>query len=62
MKSKGITWLESAIPPEQYRYLRMFVDNPELYQDIGRDPTKDKKKGKSPPLMQEAIDLASRNY
>ena len=62
MKSKGIAWLENVMLPEQFKHLRMFVDNPSLYQDIGRDPTKDKKKGKSSPLMQEALELAIRNY
>ncbi|TAL47192.1 hypothetical protein EPN87_03465 [archaeon] len=60
MKSKGIAWLEDVMSREEYEHMKNFVNNPGLYQDIGRDPTKDKKKGQSSPLMQETLELARR--
>jgi len=60
MRSKGIGWLQDAMPAEQYDHIRKFADDPGLYQDVGRDSTKDKKKGKSSQLMESALELARK--
>lgn len=58
MKSKGIGWLKDAMPQEQYEHVFSFINDPSQYQDIDRDPAKDKTKGKSSILMKDALELA----
>jgi len=56
----NIEWLEGVMPAEQYEHLERFVQDPSLYQDVGRDPKEDRTKGENSPYMQEALDLARR--